>query len=71
MIGEIMGRYIVKNNNEQLIGEAIYEICECRGQARFAYWEIDTQNKWLIPILRCKGCGQEMEAHESNWRKAQ
>ncbi len=40
----------------------ITEICLCGGEAKFSYW--DKQ----IPILKCKKCGDEFEAHEDYWK---
>lgn len=45
--------------------DEIEEICQCGGEAYFAYWD----ESGFIPILKCKNCGDEFEAHEDNWRE--
>jgi len=38
------------------------EFCECGGETEIVRYEKD------IPILKCKKCGDEFEAHEEYWR---
>ena len=37
-------------------------VCECGGETEIVRYEKD------IPILKCKKCGDEFEAHEEYWR---
>lgn len=44
----------------------ITEMCICGGEAVFDHW--DRTGKLIIPILKCKKCGDTCDAHDKYWR---